>query len=248
MTMQYPGSVAGGGESGGEELPGRAAGFDALVARAAALIADAGHSRVVLGICGPPGSGKTTLVLALAAALSADGRLGAEAVAHVPMDGFHLADAELRRLGLLERKGAAATFDPAGYAALLRRLRGGEDGIVYAPAFERDLEQPLAGAIPVLPSARLILTEGNYLLRDEGPWRAVRTQLDETWFCSVDQQARRARLVERHERFGKSPAQARAWVREVDEANAREIDATAGTADLVVPEHAIDEAYRVLAG
>src|SRR6202022_510359 len=78
----------------------------------------------------------------------------AEWVAHVPMDGFHLADAELDRLGRRDRKGAPDTFDADGYTALLRRLRADEDSVIYAPTFERDLEQPLAGSIPVSRAAR----------------------------------------------------------------------------------------------
>ncbi|CAM5271293.1 hypothetical protein SGLAM104S_02617 [Streptomyces glaucescens] len=105
------------------------------------------------------------------------------------MDGFHLADAELERLGRRDRKGAPDTFDAAGYAALLRRLREDADGedVVYAPGFERVLEQPLAGAVPVKPAARLVVTEGNYLLLDTGAWARVRPQLDEVWFCELDE-------------------------------------------------------------
>src|SRR5438874_1298414 len=108
------------------------------------------------------------------------------------MDGFHLADVTLRRLGLLDRKGAPETFDAWGYAALLARLRTQPDEVVYAPAFERDLEQPLAGAIAVPPSAELVVTEGNYLLLDRPEWRAVREQLDEVCFVEVDEGLRRA--------------------------------------------------------
>src|SRR4051812_24822394 len=102
------------------------------------------------------------------------------------MDGFHFADVTLERLGLLDRKGVPDTFDAWGFAALLARLRGAPDEVVYAPAFDRDLEQPLAGAIAVPPDAELIVTEGNYLLVDRPEWRAVREQLDEVWFLEID--------------------------------------------------------------
>ncbi|CAM5649022.1 hypothetical protein SVIOM74S_02727 [Streptomyces violarus] len=122
------------------------------------------------------------------------------------MDGFHLADAELERLGLRDRKGAPDTFDAAGYAALLARLREETHAgdIVYAPAFERVLEQPLAGAIPVPPAARLVITEGNYLLLNTGAWSRVRPLLDEVWFCELPEPERIRRLVVRHEQFGKT--------------------------------------------
>jgi pantothenate kinase len=201
----------------------------ALVERAAALVRPG--RRALLGIAGSPGAGKTTLAAGLVRALNGDGEPWA---AHVPMDGFHLADAELRRLGRLDRKGAPDTFDAAGYAALLRRLREEEDEVVYAPGFERVLEQPLAGAIPVARTARLIVTEGNYLLLDEGDWARVRPRLDEVWFCELDEEERLRRLVARHEEFGKGHEEAVAWVMRSDQRNAELVAGTRGRADLVV--------------
>ncbi|WP_373296318.1 MULTISPECIES: nucleoside/nucleotide kinase family protein [Streptomyces] len=203
--------------------------LDGLLERAAAL-ARPGR-RALLGIAGSPGAGKTTLAERLVRALNGDGEPWA---AHVPMDGFHLADVELRRLGRLRRKGAPDTFDAAGYAALLRRLREDEDDVVYAPGFERVLEQPVAGAIPVPRAARLIVTEGNYLLLDDGDWARVRPRLDEVWFCEVDEEERVRRLVARHEEFGKERAEAVAWARGTDQRNADLVAATRHRADVVV--------------
>ena len=152
----------------------------------------------------------------------------------VPMDGFHLADAELARRGLLDRKGAPETFDGWGYAALLGRVRARPDHVVMAPGFARDLEQPLAGAVPVPPTAPLVVTEGNYLLLDDPAWAAARACLDAVWHVRCDASVRRARLVARHEESGKSPAAARAWVARVDEPNAALVDAAACRADLVL--------------
>lgn len=201
---------------------------DDLLARVHALAARG--PRVVLGIAGCPGAGKSTLAGWLAARLTAAGL----PAAWVPMDGFHLADVELARLGRLDRKGAIDTFDADGYLALLRRLHAETAGVVYAPAFDRELEQPLAGAIAVPPSARVVVTEGNYLLVPDGAWRQVRGALTEAWFADADDDVRRERLVARHVRFGKAPDAARAWVSAVDEPNARLIAATRGAADLVV--------------
>ncbi|NEC84467.1 nucleoside/nucleotide kinase family protein [Streptomyces sp. SID12501] len=209
--------------------------FDDLLRRARELVRD--DRRAVLGVTGSPGAGKTTLAERLVRALNGD---GAPWVAHVPMDGFHLADVELERLGLRDRKGAPETFDAAGYAALLRRLReddkgAGDTETVYAPGFERVLEQPVAGAIPVFPSARLVVTEGNYLLLAERSWSRVRSQIDEVWFCELAEDERVRRLVARHEEFGKDHDTAVAWVRGTDQRNADLVAATRDRADLVVP-------------
>lgn len=211
--------------------------FDDLLLRARGLARDG--RRAILGITGGPGAGKTTLAGHLVRALNAD---GPPWVAHVPMDGFHLADAELDRLGRRDRKGAPDTFDAAGYAALLRRLRetpADVDEVVYAPAFERDLEQPVAGSIPVPPSARLVVTEGNYLLLHEGSWAGVRPLLDEVWYCEVEEPERVRRLVARHVEFGKEHTAAVAWVLGTDQRNADLIATTRDRADLVIPASAL---------
>jgi pantothenate kinase len=201
--------------------------FADLVERAVALAA--GPGRAILGITGSPGAGKSTLAEALLAELPRD------AVAHVPMDGFHLADVALRALGRLDDKGAPDTFDAGGYVALLRRLRADAEDVVYAPMFERDLEQPLAGAIAVPRAARLVITEGNYLLLASGRWAEVRAEVDEVWFCDPRPEVRLAQLTARHMEFGKEPARAAAWVAAVDEPNARLVESTRQRADLIVP-------------
>jgi pantothenate kinase len=196
--------------------------LDDLVRRAAALVPAEG--RALLGITGPPGAGKSTLAAALVAALPGVAVL-------VPMDGFHLADEELDRLGRRDRKGAIDTFDAAGYVHLLRRLVDRTDDVVYAPVFVREQERAVAGALPVPRDARLVVTEGNYLLAD-GAFAPVRGLLTECWY--VDCPDRRERLVARHVRHGRSPAAAEAWVARSDDVNARLVEQTRPRADLVV--------------
>ncbi|MEB3367708.1 nucleoside/nucleotide kinase family protein [Saccharopolyspora mangrovi] len=201
------------------DLPG-------LIDRARAL-ASTGERRV-LGIAGGPGSGKGTLAEKLV------GELGSAAVV-VPMDGFHLAEEELRRLGRRDRKGAPDTFDAAGYVALLRRIReGGET--VYAPRFHREVEESFAGAIPVDPDVPLVITEGNYLLLDEHPWSQVRPLIDETWFLDQSDEELVSRLVERHVHHGKTRAEAEEWVHRSDMRNAARITPTRTRADLLIAE------------
>jgi pantothenate kinase len=151
----------------------------------------------------------------------------------VPMDGFHLADAELRRLGRAERKGAPDTFDAAGYAHLLRRIVDGADEVVYAPVFLREHERAEAGALPVPRHVPLVVTEGNYLLLD-GAYAPVRGLLTECWYVDLDPVVRRERLVARHMQNGRSRAAAEAWVAATDDPNAQLVETTRDHADLVV--------------
>lgn len=212
-----------------EQLADLRPAFETLAGHARALVGQARHvgSKRVLGIAGPPGAGKSTLAVAIVETLGAD-------AVYLPMDGFHLAQAELVRLERADRKGAPDTFDGEGFVALLRRLREVGDEVVYAPVFERAIEEPIAGAIPIAPDVPLVVTEGNYLLLDTPPWSGVRALLDAAWYMDLDPGVRVARLIERHVRFGRGPQDARAWVLRSDEANARLVAATVHRADLVV--------------
>lgn len=194
------------------------------VDRAAEL---AGSNRVVLGITGCPGAGKSTLSAAIAAHVPSS--------VVVPMDGFHLLNGELVRLGRRDRKGAPDTFDVDAYTVLLDRIRGQAAGeIITAPRYDRAASAPIPDAIDVQSESTLVITEGNYLLLDEPRWRSVRHLLDEVWFVDVDDAVRVPRLIRRHIEFGKSPDEAHEWVMRSDEANAALIAASRNRADAVV--------------
>jgi pantothenate kinase len=198
--------------------------FDDLLAAASNLAAQG--RREILGITGPPGAGKSTLARRLAEAL------GPERVVLVPMDGFHLANAILLRMGLRQVKGAIETFDDAGYAHLVQRIRCQQPGdTVYAPTFDRSLEEPVAGSIAVTSDVPLVITEGNYLLAETGRWPVARECLSESWFLDPRPADRIRWLIARHEAYGRSPEQARHWAVGSDERNARLIYATADRAD-----------------
>nr|WP_300147986.1 nucleoside/nucleotide kinase family protein [Propionicimonas sp.] len=197
-----------------------------LLGRAAAA------SRVLVGVCGAPGAGKSTLAALLVAELNRDAP-GTAVV--VPMDGFHLAASVIAVDDRATRRGAPDTFDPDGYAALLGRLRALVDDVVYAPEYRREIEDPVAGAITVPRTCRVVVTEGNYLLHPDPEWQRVRAQLDEVWFLRApDEDLRVAHLIERHERFGKAPDHARGHVLGSDERNASLVAAHAPRADLVL--------------
>ncbi len=200
-----------------------------LTARARAVAE--GTGRAIIGIAGSPGSGKTTLAAALVDALNAG---GTSCAAGVTMDGFHLANATLDRLGRRSRKGAIDTFDGWGFVALVRRLRTEVDHDVYAPSFRRDVDEPIAGELVVTAGTRIVVIEGNYLLVDESPWRDLLGLMDEAWYCHVDDAERVERLVVRHHTHGRSLTAAREWALTVDGANARLIENYRDRADLVV--------------
>jgi pantothenate kinase len=187
----------------------------------------AAGQRRLLGICGPPGGGKSTLADRVVEHVGDRARL-------IRMDGFHLAQVELARLGREQRKGAIDTFDAAGYAALLRRIRDASEEVVYAPEFSREIEEPIAGAVAVPRDIPLIVTEGNYLLVDDGLWRQARALLDEVWFVATDEETRVRWLIERHIRYGKAPEAARAWVLGTDQRNAELVHGTMARADAIV--------------
>ena len=200
--------------------------LDQLLRRAGTLAVDG--RRRLLGITGAPGSGKSTLSTAIVEGL------GDRAAVLVGMDGFHLANAELVRLGRRDRKGAADTFDVDGFVHLLGRLREQTEAVVYAPVFNRLLEESVGSAVPVVRDVPLVVVEGNYLLLQSHGWSEVREQLDEVWFLDVPALVRTDRLVQRRASFGHTVEQSAAWVHDVDEVNASEVEATRGRADLTV--------------
>lgn len=202
--------------------------MDELIARASSLAG--GGDRHILGITGPPGAGKSTLAQAIVSAL------GATQAALVSMDGFHLSQHVLEQLGRRDRMGAIDTFDDVGYAELIARLAAAKPGDdpIFAPAFNRDIEEPIAAGVMVPSDVPLVITEGNYLLATDGEWPRARQHMAEVWFVTLPESTRLERLIARHIRHGKSPDAARAWALGTDQVNADLIEATRDAADFVV--------------
>ncbi len=203
-------------------------GFAELVSQ---IVDDArGRRRYLFGLAGPPGSGKSTVAARLAEALGA---------VVVPMDGFHLDNAELARLGLLGVKGAPETFDAAGFVRLVELL-GHATEPVPAPSFDRVADRTVDAAITVEPDDRIVIVEGNYLLLERPPWASLRDLFDRTGYLAVDDDTRVERLVARHVDHGRSSDDAREFVLASDEANAAIVAATRPRADVVIEPSPVD--------
>jgi pantothenate kinase len=176
--------------------------LDQVIERINAFNASA-NKRIIIGIVGKPGAGKSTLTEHIL------NNLPKGVATIVPMDGYHLSNSQLARLGLADRKGAPNTFDSEGYVNLLRRLRNDIDKDVYFPVFHREIEESYAADGVVLAKTKIVLTEGNYLLLNEMGWQGVAGELDEIWYVN-------------------------AWARGTDEVNAKIVEATASKADYII--------------
>jgi len=183
--------------------------------------------RVLLGITGPPGTGKSTVAASIVRAL------GPATAVVVPMDGFHLPRAEIAGTPLMARRGAPDTFDADAFAEAIRRIRESTETDVSLPAFDHLVGDPVPKAITVPAGLRLVLVEGNYLLHPAPGWAAARSNLDAVWYLDTPSEVRRARLEARHRQLGRSAEDAARFVEESDERNAAVIASTASAADAV---------------
>ena len=184
--------------------------------------------RVLIGIIGKPGAGKSTLSKFLMAKLSK------ELVTVVPMDGYHLSNKVLKDLKRSDRKGAPDTFDVAGFVSLVKRIRSEQTQNIYYPIFDRAIEESIAAQGVVTSATKVVIIEGNYLLHDEGGWEVINDLLDESWMVDVDDDKRISRLISRHIAYGKDPEAAKAWAKGTDEVNAKLIERGRTRADFVV--------------
>jgi pantothenate kinase len=184
--------------------------------------------RVLIGIIGKPGAGKSTLSKYLMA------KLPKEFVTVVPMDGYHLSNKVLKDLKRADRKGAPDTFDVAGFTSLVKRIRSEQSQNIYYPIFDRAIEESIAAQGVVTSATKVVIIEGNYLLHDDGGWEVLNDLLDESWMVDVDDVKRIARLISRHIAYGKDPEAAKAWAKGTDEVNAKLIERGRNRADFVV--------------
>ena len=184
--------------------------------------------RVLIGIIGKPGAGKSTLSKFLLA------KLPKEFVTVVPMDGYHLSNKVLKDLKRADRKGAPDTFDVAGFISLVKRIRSEQTQNIYYPIFDRAIEESISAQGVVTSATKVVIIEGNYLLHDDGGWEVCNDLLDESWMVDVDEDKRISRLISRHIAYGKEPEAAKAWAKGTDEVNAKLIERGRHRADFLV--------------
>jgi pantothenate kinase len=201
--------------------------FEAALFRCKNLLENS-TKRVIIGIVGKPGAGKSTLSQYLMA------NLPQESVSLLPMDGYHLSNSQLESLGRSDRKGAPDTFDSFGFAALLERISTAIDENIYFPIFHREIEESIAGEGVITSSTHLVITEGNYLLHDEGGWETVAPHLTQSWYVQVDDEVRLERLTARHHLFGKDEVAAFEWAHGSDERNAQLVERSKKRANFLV--------------
>lgn len=163
-------------------------------------------ARMIIAIAGPPAAGKSTLAALLVERLNAEEPARA---ALVPMDGFHLDNATLDERGLRHRKGAPATFDAAGFVALVRRLATATEDVTY-PEFDRARDAAISDAATVSAATKIIVLEGNYLLLAETPWSDLHALYDLTVLVKPDLQTLEQRLLARWSHYGLDAEQAHA--------------------------------------
>ncbi len=202
-----------------------------LIVREATRLAPAAFSRVAVGIAGGPGVGKSTISAEVVARLNAESD-GAAAL--VPMDGFHMRQEKLERLGTAFEKGAPHTFEGAAFAAFLAQLKGAT-APMNGPGYSRKIEDVVEDAFVVPAEARILIVEGNYLLLPDPPWNAVKPLLDLSVFLAIPRGTAFARLLARHNAEGLfDPDYSRRHVEDVDMVNFDIVSGSRERADVVI--------------
>ena len=181
--------------------------------------------RNLIAIAGPPGAGKSTVAEIVTDLMNEN----LMKTSLVPMDGFHLDNKTLKRVNLLDRKGAPETFDVKGFTELIKNL--GYKKSLRAPLFDRSSDEVVKNARKIPAEQEYIIAEGNYLLLNKDSWRDLYNYWDYKVFLSVESNALKSRLIKRWlgENHTYSEAEARVLKNDLvnaDIVNSNRLDAT----------------------
>lgn len=187
--------------------------------------------RSLVALAGAPASGKSTMAKAIVAALNKS-VLGRAAC--LQMDGFHLSNAILQKMGRLSRKGAPDTFDVMGLVYLLKRLHHQKSEDIFVPVFDRKREIAEAAGSIISEAVEIVIVEGNYLLIDHPPWQQMREFFDISVMISVSEQECRYRLQKRWQSEGLTPSEIDQKIDGNDIPNMRFVRANSREPDFVV--------------
>ena len=185
----------------------------------------------LLGVAGPPATGKSTVAQRLADDLSQAHGLAAR---YCPMDGFHLPNARLDALGLCAEKGRIDTFDAEALLAAMQRLTAKE--AFWWPAYPRTRHEPVIEGVRITGQEDVCVIEGNYLLCDAPVWRDAARLFGLRVFIDAPDEVLRVRLLARHRAGGRDPDEARAKIARTDLPNARRIRAGKSAAEVVIDD------------
>ncbi len=184
--------------------------------------------RLLVGVAGPPGCGKSAFAALLKAVINLQADRDLAGV--VGMDGWHYPNAILDNT-MIERdgwqiplrsiKGSPETFDVPAILRCLELIRAG--GMVYFPIYSRQTHDPLPEAGWIGEDQRVAIVEGNYLFLAEPPWDAFRSLFDLQIFLKASLDMIKASLEERHRRGGKTPGWIERHLSQVDLPNARRV-------------------------
>lgn len=199
------------------------------------------EGRLLAGLAGIPGGGKSTFAAVLSHV--ATHVLGPDTLIVVGMDGWHYPNAVLDRrttrgvdgrdIALQQRKGSPESLDVESLVNALNRLRT-TDASVSLPVYDRTVHEPIPDALSVPPETRIILVEGNYLLMTQPPWDRVAERLSPKLFLDCAPDVARERVIARHIRGGLTVDQAADKFERNDELNTETVRSTAINADHVI--------------
>ena len=189
--------------------------------------------RILAFLAAPPATGKSTLLQFLERLTQEQDDL--TRIQTFGMDGFHHPNRYLEshtilrdsvEMPLKSIKGAPETFDVPALAA---KLRAAKNGRTLFPVYDRRIHDVVPDALTV--DAEILLVEGNWLLLDEEPWRALRALADYRIRIDAPSALLKDRLIARKVQGGLSEAEASAFYETSDRRNVERFLAHIGTAD-----------------